>query len=359
MADEKDDKTEAATPKRREEARERGQVARSPDLTSSLLLVGIAVLLGMTGGKIVMALRLVLAQSLNGSQLVLTDRDLVPVLTRIGITVGGAMAPLLIGIVVMAVLANVLQVGFHPSLTRIQPKLNLNPMAGIKRLMPGGGSGPVKFGMNIAKMTIVSFLAYSAVRGKIDAIVGVAMLQPLQIFLLCSGIVYDIIIRIGVFLLILAILDFAWQKYHLEQQLKMSKQEIKDEMKNSEGDPKIKARRRQIAQQLAMKRMATEVPKADVIVTNPTHYAIALKYDADKQNAPKVVAKGMDLVALRIREIAAEHGIPIIERPPLARALYRLCDVGHEIPEQFYNAVAEILAYVYELTGKAKRRMAS
>ena len=357
MANENDDKTEAPTPKRREEARERGQIARSADLTSSLLLVGITVLLGMTGGQIVMAMRVVLERSLDGTTLVMTDRDLVPTLTQIGLTVGGAMAPLLVGTVVMAMLANLVQVGFHPSLKRVQPKLNLNPMAGLKRLMPGGGQGPVKFGMNLAKMGIVSFLAYSAIRGKIGAIVAVSMLDPLAIAMLCGGIVYDIVIRIGVFLLLLAIADFGYQKYYIEQQLKMSKQEVKDEMKNAEGDPMIKARRRQIAQQLAMKRMASEVPKADVIVTNPTHYAIALKYDADKSNAPKVVAKGMDLVALRIREIAAEHGIPIIERPPLARALYRLCDVGHEIPEQFYNAVAEILAYVYELTGKARRKV--
>lgn len=357
MAEENDDKTEVPTPKRREEARERGQVARSADLTSSLLLVGIIVLLGMTGGRIVMAMRVVLTQSLDGSLIVLGDRDLVPVLTQVGLTVGGAMAPLLLGTVVMAMLANLVQVGFHPSLKHVRPKLSLNPMTGLKRLMPGGGRGPVKFGMNLAKLALVSFLAYGAVRGKLDAIVGIAMLQPLQILMLCSGIVYDIILRIGIFLLLLAIADFAYQKYSIEQDLKMSKQEVKDEMKNAEGDPKIKARRRQIAQQLAMKRMASEVPKADVIVTNPTHYAIALKYDADRSNAPKVIAKGMDLVALRIREIAAEHGIPIIERPPLARALYRLCDVGHEIPEQFYNAVAEILAYVYELTGKSRRKV--
>ena len=127
-------------------------------------------------------------------------------------------------------------------------------------------------------------------------------------------------------------------------------------MKRMDGDPKIKARRRQIQMQQAMKRIKSTVPTADVIVTNPTHFAIALKYDADNMNAPRVVAKGADFLAFRIREIAVEHGIPIIERPPLARALYRLCEVGQEIPEQFYSVVAEILAYVYELSGKAKRK---
>jgi flagellar biosynthetic protein FlhB len=137
----------------------------------------------------------------------------------------------------------------------------------------------------------------------------------------------------------------------------MTKEEVKEEMKRMDGDPKIKARRRQIQLQQAQKRISQSVPTADVIVTNPTHYAIALKYDNDEMHAPRVVAKGGDFLAMKIREIAAEHGIPIIERPPLARALYKMCEVGQEIPEQFYAAVAEILAYVYELTGKAKRKV--
>ena len=155
---------------------------------------------------------------------------------------------------------------------------------------------------------------------------------------------------------LLAILDYAWQKWRLERELKMTKQEVKEEMRRMEGDPKIKQRRRQIALQMAQKRLAKDVPTADVIITNPTEFAIALKYDADAMHAPKVVAKGQDLIAKRIREIAIEHGIPIVERKPLARALYKLVEVGQEIPEQFYSAVAEILAYVYELSGKLRQQ---
>lgn len=358
MADDNGDKTEAPTPKKREQARENGQIARSQDLTSSLLLVGITLLLGVTGGQLVESMRLLLHVALDGTLAIRAQRDMVPTFIQAGAIVGAAIWPLLVGTVLIAIVANFVQVGFHPSTKRITPKFDMNPMKGIKKLFGGGGTGkgPVGFLMNLAKLAVVSFLAYSALHGKLDVIVGVANLEPLQIFSLSAGIVYDITLRIGLFLLILSIVDFAYQKFSIEKQLKMTKQEVKDEMKNAEGDPKIKARRRQIAMQLAMKQMASEVPKADVIVTNPTHYAIALKYDADKSNAPKVVAKGTDLIALRIREIAAEHGIPIIERPPLARALYRLCEVGQEIPEQFYNAVAEILAYVYELTGKNRRR---
>lgn len=358
MADDSSDKTEAPTPKRREQAREDGQVARSTDLTASLLLLGITILLAAIGGQIVDALRGLVANTLEGSLAIRGQEDVLPVLTQVGLRVGGAMWPMLAGTLVIAVVANLIQVGFHPSAKGITPKFPFNPVDGVKKLFSGGGSGrgPVGLAMNVAKLAVVTFLVWTALNGKMGAIVGVANLEPGQIYQLCVGIIYDITIRIGVLLLVLAVADFGFQKYQIEKRLRMSKQEIKDEMKNSEGDPKIKARRRQIAQQLAMKRMATEVPKADVIVTNPTHYAIALKYDQANGNAPVVVAKGMDLVALRIREIAGEHGIPIIERPPLARALYRLCDVGQEIPEQFYNAVAEILAYVYELTGKSRRR---
>lgn len=360
MADDSSDKTEAPTPKRREKAREDGQIARSQDLTSSMLLVGITILLGATGGRLVEALGTLLAICLDGSLAIRADRDVVPTFVQAGAIVGGAMWPLMLGTVVIAIAANFLQVGFHPSLKRITPTFPFNPMKGLKKMFGGGGGsgrGPAGLAMNVAKLVVVTFLAYTALHGKVDAIIGVANLEPVEIFQLCAGIVYDITLRIGIVLLLLAIVDFGYQKYSIEKSLKMTKQEVKDEMKNAEGDPKIKARRRQIAMQLAMKRMATEVPKADVIVTNPTHYAIALKYDEAKGGAPKVVAKGTDLVALRIREIAAEHGIPIIERPPLARALYRLCEVGQEIPEQFYSAVAEILAYVYELTGRNRRKV--
>jgi flagellar biosynthetic protein FlhB len=164
--------------------------------------------------------------------------------------------------------------------------------------------------------------------------------------------------RIATVLLVLAILDYLYQRFRIEKELKMTKEEVKEEMKRMEGDPKIKSRRRQIAQQAAMQRLKKDVPTADVVVTNPTHFAVALKYDPTGMAAPRVIAKGQDFLALKIREIAAEAGIPILERPPLARTLYRTVEVGQEIPEQLYAAVAEILAYVYELTGKSRRRPA-
>jgi flagellar biosynthetic protein FlhB len=219
----------------------------------------------------------------------------------------------------------------------------------------GGGNGWVQLLMNFAKVGLVAAVAWSAVSGRIEQILAVQTLSLMQIFGLSGEVIYAIALRLAIVLLVLALLDYLWQRYRVEKKLKMTKQEVKDEMKRMEGDPLIKQRRRQIALQRAMQRVRSVVPTADVIVTNPTEYAVALKYE-DGMTAPKVVAKGRGYVAQKIREIALEHGIPILERPPLARALWRTVEVGQEIPEQFYAAVAEILAYVYELTGKARRR---
>jgi len=190
-------------------------------------------------------------------------------------------------------------------------------------------------------------------------IVTVQQYDFLQIFAIGADVLYRLAIRLGIVLLILAIVDYAWQRWKHERELKMTKQEVKDEMKRMDGDPQIKARRRDIARQMALQRARQDVPTADVVVTNPTHFAVALKYEEGTMHAPRVVAKGADYMAMRIREIAVAHGIPILERPPLARGLYKLVEVGQEIPEQFYAAVAEILAYVYELTGKSRRKVAS
>jgi flagellar biosynthesis protein FlhB len=299
-----------------------------------MLLVWITIRLSMCGARIIEALRNLVEWGLSGRIEFNNVRDLSPLVINTTTLMMQAMLPMLLGTLLIAIFANWLQVGFHPSLKKLQPKFPFNPISGMKKLF-GGGRGPVQMGMNILKLVLVGYVAYSAVADKIGTIVGVANLDVMQIFSLCASIVYSIMLRIGIVLLILALLDFGYQKWKHEQDLKMTKQEVKDEMKRMEGDPKIKQRRRQIQMQQAMKRISTAVPTADVIVTNPTHFAIALK----------------------IREIAAEHGIPIIERPPLARALYKMCEIGQEIPEQFYSVVAEILAYVWELSGKVKRRM--
>ena len=211
--------------------------------------------------------------------------------------------------------------------------------------------------MGLLKMVLIGWVAYSAIGKRLADIVGATALSHEQVFTLGATILHDLALRIAVLMFVLAFLDYAYQKYKITQSLKMTKQEVKDEMKSMDGDPHIKQRRRQLAMQRHVQRMKTSVPTADVIVTNPTHYAIALKYDPTNMTSPKVVAKGADQLALKIREIAGQHGIPILERPPLARALYRTVEVGQEIPEEYYAAVAEILAYVYEISGKSRLKV--
>jgi flagellar biosynthetic protein FlhB len=274
---------------------------------------------------------------------------------RITLGVAVAMAPLMGGVMLLAVAVNIAQVGFQLNTKKLEPNLGgLNPLKGFGKMF--GGTSAMSLAMSLLKLVLVTLVAYSAVHGRLRQIIAVQQLSYMQIFGLGTEITYSIAIRIGVLLLVLAVIDYVYQRIRIERELRMTKQEVKEEMRRMDGDPLIKQRRRQLAQQMAQKKLKKDVPTADVIVTNPTHYAVALKYDADTMNAPRVVAKGGDYMAKRIREIAIEHGIPILERPPLARSLYRLCEVGQEIPEQFYSAVAEILAYVYELSGKIKSK---
>jgi flagellar biosynthetic protein FlhB len=358
MADDQGDKTEAPTPRRRAEAREQGNVARSQDLTLAVLLIGIMLMLHSTGPKLVAALRALVHEMLDAPSMsdFTADGATSGALHAI-VTVGWAMAPLLIGVVIIALLANIVQVGFHLSTKRLQPNLAaLNPIKGWGRIF--GSRNPTQFAINVVKVVLLTAVAYSAVHNRLGQIMAVQQLAFIQIFGLGAQIVYSIALRVGVAMLILALLDFAYQKWRIEQELKMTKQEIKEEMRRMEGDPKIKQRRRQVALQMLKQRLKKDVPTADVVVTNPTEFAIALKYDSSAMHAPRVIAKGQGPIAQHIREIAIAHGVPILERKPLARALYKLVEVGQEIPEQFYSAVAEILAYVYELNGKMKRKQA-
>ncbi len=362
MAENAGDKTEAPTPRRREEsAPKKGNVARSLDLTSAVLLLGAIFLLKMYGFPLVDVMRSVVADMLSNQSMASTDvGSAVAAGLRAILMVGIALAPLFAGILVLAIVANIAQVGIFFSTKRLEPNLAaLNPFRGIGKLF-SGGQAAMSLLMSLTKLILVGAVAYSAINGRLGQIVSVQGLGYLQVFGLGAEIIYSIgtTRASGLLLLVLAIVDYIWQRYRIERDLKMSKQEVKEEMKRMDGDPHIKQRRRQIAQQMAKNRMKKEVPKADVVVTNPTEYAIAIKYDEATMNAPRVVAKGRGLIAAEIRRIAIANGVPILERKPLARALFKLVDVGGEVPEEFYAAIAEILAYVYELTGKMRRRQA-
>ena len=351
------EKTEAPTPRRREEARDNGQIARSQDMTAAAMMLAAVLLISNFGENVMKVMKELLFHWLGPAGLTTGMPDPFTIMLQLFVRVAVALSPILIGLLLTAVVMNVIQVGFFLNFEKVMPNLMaLNPVKGLGKIF-GKGQGVVSLLMNLAKMTMIALCAYSAISGKMAAIVGATQLDVGQVFGIGATVLHDIALRIAVLLLILSVIDFAYQKYKITQELKMTKQEVKEEAKRMDGDPVIKQRRRQIAQQRAMKRVKQAVPTADVIVTNPTHYAVALKYEAGAMHAPKVVAKGADFLALKIREIAAEHGVPILERPPLARALYRTTEVGQEIPEEYYNAVAEIMAYVFEISGRAKELM--
>jgi flagellar biosynthesis protein FlhB len=350
------ERSEQPTARRQQEARDAGNIARSPDLVAAALLLGILMLLKSFGPPIVAAMKMVVEETLNAKSLGNLSpgsalEDMARALTAVGI----AMAPLFLGVVLIAALANMVQVGFVFNPNRLAPNFGaLNPFRGLGRIF-GGRRSAMRLVMALVKVFFVGMTAYSAVHGRLGQIVMSQRLSFVQIFGLGAQLVYAIALRIGILLLVLAILDYIYQRRMLQRDLMMTKEEVKDEMRRMDGDPKIKARRREIAVKRHLKRLKKEVPKADVVVTNPTHFAVALKYESATMRAPRVIAKGQDIMAQRIKEIAIEFGIPLVERPPLARALYRMCTVGDEIPEQFYSAVAEILAYVYQLAKRARK----
>ena len=356
MSENAGDKTEAPTARRRQEARDQGNIARSTDLTAASLLLGMIFMLHFFGDTLISAMKKLIVDQLSAASLSsFSVVELFQVLTHTVYIAVIAMAPLLGGILFIAIIVNVLQVGFFLSPQRLQPNIAaLNPFRGLSKIF-SRGQGGMQLAMTLAKMALVGLAAYSAVQGKLAQIISVQQIGFKEIFSLGASLIYSITVHIGTILLILSVADYFWQRYRIEQSLKMSKQDGKDELRRMDGDPHIKQRRRQIQLQKAVNKLKTAVPKADVIVTNPTEFAIALQYDAATMHALRVVAKGRGYMAMRIREIAIENGVPILERKPLARALYKMVEVGQFIPEEFYSTVAEILAYVYELTGKIKR----
>ena len=350
MAEDKDAKTEPPTARRRTEARNNGQVARSQDLSASVLLIGGLVFLRYIGPDMWNRLLAIYRTAFFSEQA--GDRNqLIPLATAAAIEMFKMLAPFMALMVVLTVVVTYAQVGLLWTLKPLVPNLKkLNPITGFGRIF--SAKSLVQLVQNLGKLAVVFVVFYLVVKGMLDEIVFALSLDYAATFGLAAQLVFRLGIALGVVLFILALFDFAYQRYRHEKDLKMTKEEVKDEMRSMEGDPVVKRRRRELQMQLAVQRLRKAVPQADVVVTNPTHVAVAIRYDAKTMGAPKVTAKGADHMALRIRQIAAAAGVPIMERPPLARMLYENVEVGREIPERFYQAIAEILAYVYELTGR-------
>ncbi len=351
MASFADEKTEAPTPRRRMEARTKGQVAKSQDLTAAVVLFVAFATLYFLGPKLCGSMLFMISSGLSGESPGRID-DLHPFAAAIGLELVYRLGPLLVGLFLAALVVLFAQVGWlftwhplTPTLTRI------NPLNGIMRLF--SARSVMMALINLLKLLFVASVAYMTLAGSASLIVHSFTFGFRDILTLGGTLVVELGLKVSAALLVLALIDYAWQRFRHDRDLRMTKEEVKDELRSMEGDPNIKRRRRQLQLQLAMQRLRKDVPKADVVVTNPTHYAVAIQYDAESMAAPRVVAKGADYVAIRIRQIAAEFGIPMVERKPLARALFESVDVGQAIPERFYRAVAEILAYIYELTGRS------
>ncbi|MEY3021578.1 MAG: Flagellar biosynthetic protein FlhB [Planctomycetota bacterium] len=354
MADDLGERTEEATPKRRREAREEGNIARSTDAASAILLFGAMLVLASGMQPFLASLASMLEKALAADHLasgLRVDEVDGMILTAVE-EAGLAALPIVAGAIAIALLAHLWQVGFLLSTKAIEPKVErLDPIKGFGRIF--GARGAIKTGMDVVKVALVAWIAYVVAAAVLPTIVALPEFGALRGFQEIGSIGLSLGLQAGAALVVLGLGDYLVQRMKHEKDLRMTKQQVKDEWKDTDGNPEVKQRRMQIARQLASQRLQTAVPKADVIVTNPEHISVAIQYDPDTMGAPRIVAMGADHLAFRIRQIAGRHGIPIVERKPLARALYANAKVGQEIPADHYKAVAEILAYVYRLKGKA------
>jgi flagellar biosynthesis protein FlhB len=352
MPEQSGDKTQDATPHRRQQAREQGQVARSQDLGSAAVLVGglvtLYALFDRLGGLMLELVR----EHLAGPAWVSADAGFVTSLAvRLLLVIGAALLPILGLMTLAALVASLMQVGLMWAPEMLTPDLSrIDPLKGLGRLFSLSSVARLFFGM--IKIAIVAGVAYAALRAESGAILSLVERSLEEIGPMMLELLYWTALKIGLTLLVLALFDYGFQWWKHEQDLRMTTQEVREEMRNLQGDPQIISRRRAVQRQLMLSRMGQSVPKADVVVTNPTELAVAIQYAPETMAAPIVVAKGAGVMAQRIRRLALENGIPIVEKKPLAQALYREVEVNHPIPAERYGAVAEVLAYVYQLKGK-------
>ncbi|WP_242139713.1 flagellar biosynthesis protein FlhB [Sphingomonas sp. TREG-RG-20F-R18-01] len=354
MAGDKDQKTHGPTDKRLDDARAKGDVAQSPEVRHAFGFVGMLIATGSVGTIAFARLGTALARLWGNAEAV----PLGPVGTHALIrslcgVIGATLLPLFASLIGCALLGGVLQARPMVIWSRIAPRWSkLSPIAGAKRLF--GMRALVEFAKTLAKLIGVGTIAGLALRpfvGGFETLVGLA---PIAIGTVAGGVVAQLVRSVAILVGAIALFDFVYQRRTWLAKMRMSLQEIKDEHKQQEGDPKIKAKIRQIGMQRARRRMMAAVPDASVVITNPTHFAVALKYDHNRGSAPIVVAKGTDAIALKIREVATAAGVPLVENRPLARALYASAEIDRPIPVEHYAAVAEVIGYVLRLA-RARR----
>jgi flagellar biosynthesis protein FlhB len=347
------EKTEKATPKKRREAREKGQVARSSDLQGAVVLMVGVVALGYAGPGLVQRM----ADVMRGAILQTQDPGIVSkqgigvLMSTAGQAALLAVAPIALACVLAGVAASVGMVGFKPSGKALKPDFRrMNPVTGAKNIF--GPNAIVETAKSLAKVGVVAAIVAVALLPRLAEFGGMVGISPTDFGAILATDMGSLVKRAAFAYLFIGIADFAWQKRRTEKSMRMDKQEVRDEAKNQDLPAEVRGMIRRRQMEASRKRMMANVPTADVVVTNPTHYSVALRYDPTRGDAPEVVAKGKGIVALRIRELAAEHGVPVIPDPPLARGLYASVEIGHLIPEEFFGAVAAVLAFVYRTAAR-------
>jgi flagellar biosynthetic protein FlhB len=347
------ERTEKATPKRREEARRRGQVARSTDVNTAAVLFGVTAALIVTAPRLVRELEAMMREGFAraADPRAASAGELASIGAWSLREFATAAGPVVLAAALAGVLANVAQVRLRITPQALKPSFTkLNPLKGIKNLF--SKNGLVELAKALVKIAIVGVVAYLTIRPKLADFVALSGAGPNDVLTAIAVNIRGIFLRVAGAFAVIAAADYAWQRYRHEKGLRMSKQELKQEFKQSDLPTEVKRQIRRRQMEGARRRMLADVPTADVVVVNPTHYAVALRYDGSAP-APEVVAKGVDLVAAAIREVAQEHGVAIVSDPPLTRALYRDVDIGRTIPEEFFSSVAQVLAFVYRT---ARRR---
>ncbi|MCL6495097.1 MAG: flagellar biosynthesis protein FlhB [Ignavibacterium sp.] len=348
------EKTEQPSSKKLEDARKKGMVAKSVEVNSLLIVV--------TGLVTIFLLQSYIGQQMSSFTInIFNSLDVLP--KRISLLPNMAfdwfmfffsvLAPVMTAIVIVSIASNIAQVGFKISPEALTPKFSkLNPAKGIKRIF--SSRSVVEIIKTLLKFFVISFFTYLILSDLIIAAAYLDNLNPSEIIIFMLDNAFSLLWKIALLYAVIAAIDFTYQRYKFRKDMMMTKQEVKEEMKQLEGDPTVKGRIRKMQMHAAQQRMMANLPTADVVVTNPTHFAVALKYDMTKDSAPEVIAKGVDLLAQRIKKVAAEHNIPLHEDRELARALYKMCDVGDKIPPSLFKAVAQVLAYVYNLKKNRK-----
>jgi flagellar biosynthetic protein FlhB len=351
------EKTLPASPRKIQRAREKGNVAKSQDLSAATTLMVSLVALLVLGPTMMDEMQLATYRFFRDAATMPVE---IGTMQRLTTEVLWILARITLPFMLILMLAgtaiNIAQFGLLMTTQAIKPKLEkLNPITGFQRFFSIRSF--VELIKSILKLTVVCYIVYLTVRGRWYEVLTYSFLPPEATIDAIGGIVALIWFRVALAVLVLGLLDFAFQKWKHQQELRMTSQEAREEVKEMEGDPRVRQRIRQVQRQAAMQRMMGEVPEADVVITNPTTFAVALRYDAANMDSPVVVAKGARLIAERIREIAVENDVPIVEKPPLARSLYRTMEVGQTVPESLFQAVAEVLRYVYQIDRRvAKQR---